>query len=115
MPSAAKIGGNLSTPEVLGRFNIPRLKGFGSISAYMRGVSTKLTHTLTWDCGHGIHLSAQEKWFCKAHRLKKLGWSPRLGRLATRALIVSYVMVESILYVVALIILGGVRQECPRE
>jgi hypothetical protein len=30
-----------------------------------------------------------------------------------RALTVSYVMVESILDVVALIILGGVRQECP--
>ncbi len=39
MPSAAKIGGNLGMPEVLGRFNFPRLKGFGSISAY---VGTKM-------------------------------------------------------------------------
>jgi hypothetical protein len=81
----------------------------------MAGVSTKPAHPLTWDCGHRIRLSAQEKWVCKACRLKKLGWSPRLGGFATRALIVSYVMVESILYVVALIILGSIRQECQRE
>ncbi len=45
--------------------------------------------------------------------MKKLGQSPRLGGFATRALTVSYVMVESILDVVALIILGGIQQECP--
>jgi hypothetical protein len=45
--------------------------------------------------------------------LKKLGQSPRLGGFTTRALTMSYVMVEFILDVVALIILGCVRQECP--
>ncbi len=46
-------------------------------------------------------------------RLKKLGQSPRIGGFATRALTVSYVMVESIFDVLALIILGGIQQECP--
>ncbi len=55
---AAKIGGDLGTPEVLGRFNFPRSKGFGLISAYIAGVSIKPAHPLTWDCGHEIRLSA---------------------------------------------------------
>ncbi len=42
--------------------------------------------------------------------MKKLG---RLGGFATRALTMSYAMVESILDVMALIILGFVQQECP--
>ncbi len=108
MPSAAKISGNLGMPEVLKRFNFLRSKGFRSVSAYMLGVITKPAYPLTWECGHGIHLSAQEKWVCKARRLKKLGRSSRLGGFATRALIVSYVMVESILYVMALRKLGSV-------
>ncbi len=45
--------------------------------------------------------------------MKTLGQSLRLGGFATRALTVLYVMVKSILDVVALIILGGIRQQCP--
>jgi hypothetical protein len=43
-------------------------------------------------------------------KVKKIGTISKAGEFATRALTVSYVMVESILDVVALIILGGVRQ-----
>jgi hypothetical protein len=45
-----------------------------------------------------------------AQRLKKLGQSPRLGRCVTRALTMTYVMVESIFDVMALIILGGIQR-----
>ncbi len=108
VPSAAKIGGNSRKPEVLGRFNFLRLKGFELISAHISGVSTKPAYLLTWNCGHEICSSVQEKWVCKSYRLKKLGLLPRLGRFVTSTLIVSYAMVESILDVVALIILGSI-------
>ncbi len=58
VPSAVYIGRNSRTPAVLGRFSNFNVKGFGSMSEYMAGVSTKPAHPLTWDWGHAICFSA---------------------------------------------------------
>ena len=81
-----------------------RLNGFGSMSAYIAGISTMPAQPFTVDWGHVIRFSARAKWLRRARRLKKFGHRlPRLGGFATKALTVSYVMTVSILVVVALI------------
>ncbi len=61
VPSAVYIGGNLGTPVVVRRFSNFKSKGFGSMSEYMVGVSTKPAHPLTWDWGHAIRFSVRVK------------------------------------------------------
>ena len=97
MPSLAKIGGNSGTPVVVGRFNNQGSNGCGSMSAYIAGARTILAHPLTVDCGCVIRLSARAKWLQRALRLKKLGRFPRLGGIATKVLMDSYIMTLSIL------------------
>ncbi len=80
-----------------------RLNGFGSMSAYIAGISTMPAQPFTVDWGHVIRFSARAKWLRRARRLKKFGQLPRLGGFVTKALTASYVMTVSILVVVALI------------
>ncbi len=88
----------------------PGMNGVASIRAYISLDITAPDHPFTVDCGHGIHLSARAKWVCRAHKLKKLGPGLRLGGFATSSLTVSYSKMESIIYVVALII-----RQCPTK
>ncbi len=88
---------------LVGSINNFRTNGFGSISAYIAGISTMPAQPFTVDWGHVICFSARAKWLWRAQRLKKFGRLPRLGGFATKALTESYVMTVSILVVVALI------------
>ena len=97
---------------LVGSINNFRLNGFGSMSAYIAGVSTMPAQPFTVDWGHVIRFSVRAKWLRRAQRLKKFGRLPRLGGFAIKALMASYVMTVSILVVVAHNI-GSVRQERP--
>ncbi len=101
VPSASKLLGKSGT-LVVGFF--PGVNGVASIRAYISLDITPPDHPFTVDCGHGIRLSAQAKWVCRACKLKKLGHGLRLGGFTTSFLMVSYSKMESIIYVVALII-----------
>jgi hypothetical protein len=101
VPSASNLLGKSGT-SVVGFF--PGVNGVASIRAYISLDITAPDHPFTVDCGHGICLSAWAKWVCRAHKLKKLGRGLRLGGFATSSLMVSYLKMESIIYVVALII-----------
>jgi hypothetical protein len=62
---------------------------FGTDEGIHVGLSTVPDHPLMLDCGHGILFRVHAKWVRKVRRLKKLGWSSRLGEFATSVLTVS--------------------------
>ena len=64
-------------------------KGLVLMRAYIAGERMAPAQPLILDWGHGIFLSAQEKWVRRSRRLKKLGRGSILGGFAWSPTMVS--------------------------